>query len=75
MSSIRLGRGRRRHMALEKLYLTFTEAAEYTGIGEKTLRDFAHSDDPPPYIKIGKKVMLQRAKLPDYLERKQEVRM
>lgn len=59
---------------MEKLYLTIQEAAEYAGIGEKTMRDFVNSSDPPPYMRVGKKVLIQRKKLPDYLESKQEVR-
>lgn len=57
------------------LYLPITEAAEYVGIGEKAMRDFVNSADPPPYLKVGNKRLLQVAALPAYFERKQEVRL
>lgn len=57
------------------LYLSIEEASEYTGIGQHTLRDWLNSRDPMPYIRIGNKRLLQREALPEYLERKQEVRL
>lgn len=57
-----------------KLYLTITEAAQYAGIGEHTMRDFLDSADPPPYLRIGRKRLIQASALAGYLERKQEVR-
>lgn len=58
---------------VEKLYLTIAEAAEWSGVGEKKLRSYVNSIDPPPMLRIGKKVLIQRSKLPLYLESKQEV--
>lgn len=61
---------------MEKLYLTVAEAAEWSGLGEKAMREFVNSIDPPPHMKVGnKKVLIQREKLPAYLEGKQAVRM
>ena len=60
---------------MDKLYLTIPEASEWAGIGEKTMRGFVNSDDPPPHLKIGAKVLIQRAKLAEYLEGKQTVRL
>lgn len=56
------------------LYMSIDEAAEYAGIGQKAMREFANSTDPPPYLRLGSKKMIQVAALADYLERKQEVR-
>lgn len=60
---------------MEKLYATVKEAAELVGIGISTMRDFMNSDDPPPYLRIGEKRLLQVAALEPYFERKQEVRL
>ena len=59
--------------SVEKLYLTIAEAAEWSGVGEKKLRSYVNSIDPPPMLRIGKKVLIQRSKLPLYLESKQDV--
>ncbi len=59
---------------MDKLYLSVEEAAEYVGIGANTMRDYVNSSDPPPYLKVGKKRMLQKAALAPYFERLQEVR-
>lgn len=56
------------------LYMAIDQAAEYTGLSNKTLREYINSIDPPPYLKVGKKYMLQVAALPKYLERKQEIK-
>lgn len=58
---------------MEKLYLTIEEAAQYVGIGEKTLREYM-DDEPIPYLRVGNRKLLQRAALAEYFERKQEVR-
>ncbi len=58
-----------------KLYLTTAEAAEWSGIGEKAIRDMLNSIDPPPFIRIGSIRKIQAAKFPEYLEKKQEVRL
>lgn len=60
---------------MEKLYLSVEEAASYVGIGVNTMRDFVNSTDPPPFMKVGKKVLLQKAALAPYFERKQEVKL
>ena len=57
------------------LYLSTSQAAEMSGIGEKQIRDWLNSADPMPYIRIGAKRMIQRDTFPAYLERKQEVRL
>lgn len=56
------------------LYLSIDEAAEYAGIGQKTMREYANSSDPPPYLRIGSTKKIQASALEAYLERKQEVR-
>lgn len=60
---------------MEKLYLSIPEAAEYAGIGEKAMRAYVNGIDPPPYLRQGRKVLIQREALAAYLEEKQEVRM
>lgn len=57
------------------LYLPINEAAAYVGIGINAMRDFVNSADPPPYLKVGNKKLLQVAALPTYFEDKQEVRL
>ena len=54
------------------LYMSIEEAAAWAGIGKQTMRDFANSTDPPPMLVIGSTKKIQRAKLPAYLERKQQ---
>lgn len=56
------------------LYMNVRDAAAYVGIGEKALRDYVNSADPPPYLMNGQKKMLQVAALADYVEKRQEVR-
>ena len=55
------------------LYLTVSDAAAYAGIGRDLLLRYIDSDDPPPYLKVGNRRMLQVSRLGDYLERKQDV--
>ena len=59
---------------LEKLYLSISEAAEFVGVGVSTMREYVNSSDPPPYLKVGKKKLLQKAALASYFEERQEVR-
>lgn len=59
---------------MSPLYMTVKQAAQYAGIGEHTMRDFLASADPPPYLRIGRKRLIQAAALAGYLERKQEVK-
>lgn len=56
------------------LYMSIDEAAAWAGIGKQTMRDYANSQDPPPMLIIGNVKRIQRAKLPAYLERKQQVK-
>ena len=56
------------------LYMNVRDAAAYVGIGEKALRDYVNSTDPPPYLMNGQKKMLQVAALADYFEQRQEVK-
>ena len=56
------------------LYMCLEDAAAYVGIGVKELRRYVNSDDPPPYLRVGNRRMLQVAALGPYFERKQEVR-
>lgn len=39
---------------MEKLIYTTAELAELLQVSLPTLRDMVHSDNPPPYIKIGR---------------------
>lgn len=59
---------------MDKLYMTIEEAAAYVGIGINTMRNYANSKDPPPYLLIGKKKLLQVAALADYFHERQEVK-
>ena len=59
----------------EKLYVSIPEAAEIVGVGEKYMYDLVNGINPPPFLKVGNKRLLQRAALPDYFERLQEVRL
>ena len=56
------------------MYLSVEQAAEMSGIGERTIRDWLNSSDPMPYIKLGNKRLIQRDALPEYLEQRQEVK-
>ena len=56
------------------LYMPVKAAAEYAGIGRDTLDRFLNSDDPPPYLKIGNRRLLQIKHLGDYLEKQQIVK-
>lgn len=55
-------------------YLTVKQAAAVSGIGEKTLRSYVNSADPPPMKMIGNKYMLERDGLKEYLHERQEVK-
>lgn len=60
---------------MDTLYLNVEEAAAFVGVGVKTMRDYVNSSDPPPFMRVGKKVLLQKSALAPYFERKQEVRL
>lgn len=55
--------------------MTVAEAAKWSGIGVKRIRSYVNSADPPPMLRVGRKVLIQRDAFPRYLERKQEVVM
>lgn len=59
---------------VDVLYLNVRDAAKYVGIGEKAMRDFVNSKDPPPYLMNGNKVMLEKAALAPYFRERQEVK-
>jgi excisionase family DNA binding protein len=58
----------------DKLYLTVDEAAEYVGIGRNAMYDYLNSANPPPFLRVGNKRLLQKAALADYFEERQEVK-
>ena len=60
---------------MQKLYLTIEEAGEWSGLGARRLREMVNSANPPPLMRSGRKVLLQAATLPAYLERVQDVRL
>ena len=60
---------------INKLYLSAEEAAEYANVSVKFVYECLNSINPPPYLKLGKKRLIQAAKWPDYLESLQEVRL
>lgn len=57
------------------LYLTIQQASDYSGIGQNSIRDMLNSADPPPFIRVGKKRLIERETFPAYLRRKQEVQL
>lgn len=59
---------------MDKLYMTVNEAAAYVGIGPKEMRKRVNSSDPPPYLEVGNRKLLQVSGLAPYFERKQAVR-
>ena len=59
---------------MEKLYLSVKEAAEYVGVGQAYLYDLLNSANPPPFLKVGNKRLLQKAALAGYFEGLQEVK-
>ena len=59
---------------MDTLYLTVRDAAKYVGIGENAMRDFVNSKDPPPFMRLGKKVFIEKAALAPYFRERQEVK-
>ena len=57
------------------LYVSAERAAKIVGIGVQKMYEFMNSDDPPPYLNVGNRRMLQVAALEPYFERKQEVKL
>lgn len=56
------------------LYITVAQASEMSGIGRDAIYNMLNSTDPPPFIRIGNKRLIQRDAFPTYLESKQEVK-
>ena len=54
----------------EKLNLTLSEAAKYTGIGEHRLRSISEREDCEFVLWVGNRRMFKRKKLEEYLEGK-----
>lgn len=59
---------------MDKLYLSVPEAAEYVGVGERYMYDLVNGSNPPPYLLVGRKRLLQKAALENYFESLQEVK-
>lgn len=51
------------------LYMNVNQAAEYSGISADRIRELLHSAAPPPHIMSGRKYLIRRDGLADYLER------
>ena len=51
----------------EKVNLTIKEAAEYSNIGEKTIRNLLHEKACPFLLKVGKKHLVKRVEFEKYL--------
>lgn len=59
---------------MDKLYLTVKEAAEFVGVGQAYLYDLLNGANPPPFLRVGNKKLLQKAALAGYFESLQEVK-
>lgn len=53
----------------EKSSLTINEAAEYCGVGRAKLRELATREDCSFVLYVGKKQLIRREKLDEYLDR------
>ena len=53
----------------EKTTLTLSEAAEYSGIGVNKLRKLSNKKDCPFVLFNGKKRLIKRKKLDEYIEK------
>ena len=51
----------------EKAYLTLEEASKYTGIGINKLRNISDDEECPFVLWVGRKRLLKREKLDEYL--------
>jgi hypothetical protein len=56
------------------LYVSAEQASKIVGCGIHAMYDFMNSSDPPPFLRIGNKRLLQRKGLEAYFIRKQEVK-
>ena len=56
------------------LYVSIAEAARFVGIGEKAMRDLLNSNDPPPYLLVGREKRPQLAALEKYFHERQEIK-
>lgn len=52
----------------ERTLLTVNEASDYTGIGQKRLRDLAATPRTNLVVWIGSRMMFKRKKLEEYLD-------
>ena len=52
----------------EKSYLTLSEAAAYSGVGEGKLRELSSADDCDFVLWVGKKRLIKRRKLDEFLD-------
>ncbi|MCM1497501.1 MAG: excisionase family DNA-binding protein [Clostridium sp.] len=53
----------------EKSNLTVEEAAAYSGIGMNKLRELTDDDNCPFVLWVGRKRLIKRVKLDDYLDK------
>lgn len=53
----------------EKLNLTLTEAAMYSGVGINKIRDISNDPNCPFVLWVGSKRLIKRKKFAEYLER------
>ena len=53
----------------EKFTLSLTEAAQYTGIGQHKLCELADNEDCDFILWVGRKRLLKRKKLEEYIEK------
>mgnify|MGYP002625237397 CR=1 FL=1 len=53
----------------DKYCLTIDEAAVYSGIGQKKIRELSDMDDCPFVIWVGAKRLIKRKKFEDYVDR------
>lgn len=55
-------------MADEKKMLNTKEAAQFLGLAEQTLHNYRFNRRPPNYVKIGRRIVYERAELERYIE-------
>lgn len=59
-------------MAIEKVYLTTKELADYLGISEATLLLHRVMNTGPAYVKIGRLVRYRRQDVEDWIQQETE---
>lgn len=57
----------------KKLYLSITEAAEYSGIGINTIQNLVRKKDCPFVLMVGRKRMIQRKGFEEYLAEQNQI--